>query len=189
MNKSFLTGVTVHLRPLTESDLTTKYRDWFNDEEVCQFNSHHRFPNYNEDMHAYYETTIRSHENLILAICDNETDTHVGNVSLQGINLLDRSAEFAIVIGEKTSRNRGVGVEVMQLILRHAFDQLNLNRVYCGTADNNIGMQRLALSTGFVEEGRSRQALFKNGAFHDIIHYGVLAHEYKAIVGGIESQV
>lgn len=180
MRNSFLQGPTVHLRSLTEADLTEKYRDWFNDEEVCQFNSHHRFPNHDEDMRAYYETTIRSHENLVLAICDNETGVHVGNVSLQGINLLDRSAEFAIVIGEKGFRGRGVGAEVMHLILRHAFDQLNLHRVFCGTADNNKGMQRLALTTGFVEEGRSRQALFKNGEFHDLIHYGVLADEYKA---------
>ncbi len=183
MSHSFLVGSSVYLRPIEETDLSVAYRDWFNDPEVCAWNSHHRFPNYDEDMRAYYESTIRSHNNLILAICDKKTDRHIGNASLQGIDHLDRSAEFAILIGEKAFWGKGVGKEVATLIITHGFHQLNLHRIYCGTAENNMGMQQLAISIGFVEEGRSRQALFKDGGFRDIIHYGILEDEFQGRVG------
>ncbi len=178
MKTPFLVAENIYLRTLSAEDLTERYRDWFNDAEVCRYNSHHRFPNYDEDMRRYYETTIQSHENLILAICDKSTDAHVGNVGLQGIDLLNQSAEFAILIGDKSYWNRGVGKEVMRLIIAHGFSQLNLQRIYCGTAENNAGMQKLALALGFREEGRSRQALYKDGEFRDLVHYGLLRSEY-----------
>ena len=83
MKNPFLTGETIYLRTIEEADLNANYREWFNDEEVCRYNSHHRFPNYDENMRDYYENVIKSHGNLILAICDKEADTHVGNIALE----------------------------------------------------------------------------------------------------------
>ncbi len=174
MKNPFLTGTTIYLRAIDEGDLTERYRDWFNDAEVCQFNSHHRFPNYGENMRDYYESTIKSRENLVLAICDRKSDVHIGNISLQNIDQLNQSAEFAIVIGDKSYWGKGVGKEAMQLIVDHGFKQLNLHRIYCGTAEDNVGMQKLALALGFVEEGRFCDALFKDGKFKDTLHYGLI---------------
>lgn len=179
MKQPFLTGKTIYLRTIEEGDLSERYRDWFNDVEVCRFNSHHRFPNYGEDMRSYYETAIKTHENLILAICDKATDIHIGNVSLQNINLLDQSAEFAIVIGDRSYWGKGVGKEALSLIVQHGFSQLNLHRIYCGTAEDNMGMQKLAMTLGFKQEGVSREALYKDGKFKDTIHYGLLRSEFK----------
>jgi RimJ/RimL family protein N-acetyltransferase len=179
MKGIFLKGESVYLRMITEDDLTEKYRDWFNDEEVTQYNSHHRFPNYDENMREYFKNVISSRENIVLAICDTSTEEHVGNIALENINLIDRSAELAIIIGEKNQQGKGVGKQACALLLKHAFEQLDLHRVYCATSDKNIGMQRLAGALGFKEEGRSREAQFKNGVFNDFIHYGILRSEWK----------
>ena len=180
MNNPFLTGVSIYLRPIIEQDLNEPYRDWFNDPEVCEGNSHHRFPNYSEDMSAYYESTIKSHENLVLAICDKATDAHIGNISLQSIDTLNRNAEFAIIIGDKTFWGKGVGEEATRLIVAHGFSELNLHRIYFGTTENNLGMQKLGLALGFKEEGRSRNAIWKGGDWKTIIHYGLLHTEWSA---------
>jgi RimJ/RimL family protein N-acetyltransferase len=177
MTTPFLKGERVSLRPILESDLTEECRDWFNDEEACRYNSHHRFPNYDEDMRAYYEETLRSHDHLVLAIVENETDKHIGNVSLQNIDHIARSAEFAIMIGAASARGKGIGKEAMSLIVSHGFKELNLHRIYLGTSDDNVGMQKLALSLGFREEGRLRDHSFKNGKFHDGLCYGLLEGE------------
>ena len=157
MKKPFLSGTNIYLRTIGKEDLSEKYRDWFNDPEICEFNSHHRFPQYDEDMLAYYESTIASHDNLILAICDKKSDAHIGNISLQSIDKTNQSAEFAILIGDKSFWGKGVGSEAMMLIVEHGFEQLNLHRIYLGTSVDNIGMQKLALGLGFKEEGRMRQ--------------------------------
>lgn len=179
MNNAFLIGETIYLRTISTADLTSRYRDWFNDAEVCEGNSHHRFPNYDEDMSAYYERAIKSHENLILAICDKATDLHIGNVSLQSIDSVNHRAEFAIVIGDKDYWGKGVGNEVMKLIVSHGFNELNLNRIELGTFEDNISMQKLAIKNGFKEEGRFRQAVWKGGRWKDTLHYGLLRDEWK----------
>lgn len=180
MNKPFLIGKKVYLRQIEESDLNENYKQWFNDEEVCRFNSHHRFPNYGEDMRSYYKNVIKSNNNLILAIVDKETEEHIGNISLQNISSVDRSAELAIIIGSKEHWGQGVGFEACRLIVTHGFTMLNLHRIFCGTSKENKGMQKLAEKLCFKQEGIAREALFKNGSYRNIISYGLLAYEYQA---------
>jgi len=179
MKNPFLTGETIYLRTIEEADLNANYREWFNDEDVCHYNSHHRFPNYDENMRDYYENVIKSHGNLILAICDKEADTHVGNIALENIDTLNRSAEFAILIGNKAHWGKGVGKEAAKLIIGHGFRELNLHRVYCGATEDNIAIRNIALSLGFAEEGISRDVLWKHGTFKNIIRYGVLKDDFK----------
>ncbi len=179
MYTPFLSGNAIDLRAILEEDLTERYRDWFNDEEVCAGNSHHRFPYYGESMREYYERVIRSSAHLVLAIVDKATGAHIGNVSLQDIDPINRSAEFAIVIGEKEHRGKGVGKEAMRLIVTHGFRELNLHRIRLGTYDNNASMRRVAEALGFIEEGRERSAIWKGGAWRDVILYGLLAEEWK----------
>jgi len=178
MKKQFLTGRNIYLRPIEESDLTENYQQWFNDEEVCKYNSHHRFPNYRQDMDQYYNDVIKSKNNLILAIIVTETDEHIGNISLQDINQIDKTAELAIVIGQKNYWGKGLGKEAAGLIVKHGFEQLNLNRIYCGTLADNVGMQKLAESIGFKKEGVRRQCLYKNGNYQDGFDYGLLRSDY-----------
>ena len=179
MVNPFIVGEKIYLRSIVEADLTPVYREWFNDTKVCEFNSHHRFPNYDANMKDYYESVIRNEANLVLAICDKETDLHIGNVSLQDIDPPNQKAEFAIIIGNKEYWGKGVGQEAMRLIVQHGFSELNLHRIELGTAEDNIGMQKLALLLGFKEEGRSRQAMWKNAKWKTIFHYGLLVDEFK----------
>ena len=178
MKNPFLIGENIYLRMITKDDLNANYREWFNDEEICAYNSHHRFPNYDENMADYYTNVIQSRSNLVLAICDKKGDRHIGNVALENIDTLNQSAEFAILVGDKTMWGKGVGKEAARLIIEHGFKELNLHRVYCGTAENNIGMQKLAVALGMKEEGRRREAMYKNGKRVDVIEYGLLRADY-----------
>ena len=57
----------------------------------------------------------RSFDNLkiILAIVERETLKHIGNISLQKIDLIFRTAEFAIIIGERNIWKKGYGKEAI----------------------------------------------------------------------------
>ena len=179
MHNQFLIGEKIYLRAIEVADLNATYREWFNDEEVCRYNSHHRFPNYDENKKEYYESTIKSRNNLVLAICDKETDMHVGNIALENIDTLNRSAELAIIIGDKEYWGKGVGKEAARLLVTHGFKELNLHRIYCGTLEDNIGMQKVAEALGFTEEGRSRESLYKDGVFCNSINLGLLHDEFQ----------
>lgn len=181
---SFLSGERLYLRALVETDASGPYVDWFNDEEVCRGNSHHVFPYTLEAARAYIRHTSETHDALILAIVLRDGDRHIGNVALQQIQSVNRSAEFSIVIGDRAVWGKGHGKEAGRLICEHGFAALNLNRITCGTFDDNIAMKRLAAYLGMREEGRRRQAAYKLGRYVDVVEYGVLKHEYAERWGG-----
>jgi len=178
MKNPFLVGEKIYLRTITEDDLNANYREWFNHEDVCRYNSHHRFPHYDESMSEYYESVIKSRKNLVLAICDKESDAHIGNVALENIDHLNQSAEFVILIGDTAHWGKGKGSDAAKILIRHGFNELNMHRIYCGTSEENMGMQKMALALGFKEEGRARDSIFKNGMFKDIIWYSLLYGEF-----------
>jgi [ribosomal protein S5]-alanine N-acetyltransferase len=128
-------------------------------------------------MRAYYENVIKSRANLVLAICDKKSDAHIGNIALENIDTLNQSAELAIIIGDKIHWGKGVGTDAAKLLLGHGFRELNLHRIYCGTSEDNAGMQKLAASLGFTEEGRARDGIFKDGSFRDVVYYSILRNE------------
>ena len=175
----FLTGKRIYLRGLERSDVSGNYGRWFNDPEVCRFNAHHRFPYGQEELLEYVDGLSNARDRLVLAIIEDNDDRHIGNISLQAIDSVERSAEFAIIIGEKAAWGKGYSKEAARLIINHGFGALNLHRIYCGTSAENIPMQKLALSMGFLQEGRRREALYKNFRYEDILEYGLLRTEWK----------
>jgi RimJ/RimL family protein N-acetyltransferase len=176
----FLVGERLILRQLAESDVDGPYARWFNDAEVCAGNSHHVFPYTREQALAYVRRLAEARDALVLAMVERDGGRHVGNISLQDIHPIYRSAELAIVIGEKEAWGRGYGREAGELIVEHGFAELNLHRVGCATFEDNHGMQALARALGMSEEGRRRQAAFKRGRHLDVVEYGVLRHEWHA---------
>jgi len=174
----FLIGKEIYLRALVETDSEGPYPTWFNDAEVCRENSHHIFPYRFEDAHAYIQEANRGPHHLVLAIICNKDDIHIGNIALDNINYINRTAELTIVIGDKSCWRKGYGKEAARLICDHGFLVLNLNRIACGTFDSNLAMRKLAEYLGMMEEGRRRQAVYKLGRYMDVIEYGVLKNEY-----------
>lgn len=169
----FLKTERLGLRLLEEED-AEEYFKWFDDEEVCQGNSHHRFPETRESVKEYVRNTRGNRSLLVLAMIELESKDHIGNISLQSINFMDRNAELAIICGKKEYWGKGYALEAVKKLVWHGFTALNLHRIYLGTMDHNLRMQGLAISAGFREEGRRIDAVYKGGKYHDIIEYGII---------------
>lgn len=172
--KSFLSDDIVMLRPLNKQDIEGNYGDWFNDPIVVRGNSHGRFPMTHEKLEKYVIDSELNSTLLVLAVVLKENDAHVGNISLQNISWIDRSSEIAFVLGDAGCHGKGIMFRAGNLLIRHAFNELNLRRIYCGTLSTNMGMIRLAAKLNMQEEGRRREAIYKNGSYIDIIEFGIL---------------
>lgn len=180
MKCPFLESKRIYLRTLDFEDLKGNYIKWLNDEEVCKYNSHHVFTYSPEDAMQYIKDSKQSKTAIVLAIIEKETDTHIGNIALQSIDLVNKSAEFAVLLGEKSFWGKGFAKEALTLLLKHGFNEMNLHRIYCGTSSENKAMQKLAISLGMKEEGCRREALYKHGLYSDMIEYGILKDEFRA---------
>lgn len=175
---AFLEGKSIILRPLDIDDIAGTYLKWFNDTEICRGNSHHVFPYTKTAAEEYIAYAHRTKEDLILAIDLKKDCKHIGNIALQHIHSIFRSADLSLIIGEKSNWGKGYGREAVLLMCDHGFRTMNLHRITCGTFATNEGMIHLASSVGMVEEGRRREAIFKNGQYVDIIEFGILRDEY-----------
>lgn len=164
----------LRFRGLTHSDIEGPYLHWFNDQEVCRYNSHGAFPSTREKMQAYIKMLQTSENNLVWAVIEKSREVHIGNISLQSIDRVNRSAELAIIMGDKSCWGKGYALEAAKIIIDHGFRRLGLHRIYCGTSENNLGMIKLAGRLCMKREGVRCEALFENGGFVNAVEFGLL---------------
>ena len=178
MYHPFLVGERVFLRGLDESDLQTNYFQWFNEQSTDVYTHHALFPNNMDKMREFYKRAISNDDIVVLAIINKEDNCHIGNVSLQNIEWINRRAEFAIIIGEKAYYGKGLATEAGKLIIGYGFDRLNLNSIWLGAHAENKAAISVYKKLGFKEEGRIRERFIRNERFYDQILMSILRREW-----------
>jgi len=172
-------GKRVRLRALNQEDLPL-FVEWLNDPEVVRGLTHYQ-PFSLEDEKDWYEGMRKMPQEERPLMVDVRIDTKwkpIGDLGLFGIDWRIRSAEFGIVIGEKAYWDQGYGTEAMELILKHGFETLNLNRIYLRVYEDNLRAIRVYKKTGFKQEGNLRQAHFQDGSYMDVILMSILRSDW-----------
>ena len=103
----------------------------------------------------------------------------LGEVQLANINWRDRTATLGGGISRLADRGASYGTDAARTLLRYGFQQLGLERVEGEMAEFNTAARRVMEKLGFREEGRRRQALYRNGKRWDSVTYGLLKEEFK----------
>ena len=62
----------------------------------------------------------------------------------------------------------------IKMICDYGFEKLKCHRIYAGVFEYNIGSMMALEKNGFVNEGISRQSIFKNGKYWNEHRYGLL---------------
>jgi RimJ/RimL family protein N-acetyltransferase len=173
-------GEHVRLRAPERSDLQN-FVSWLNDPEVrAGLSLNLPFSLVEEE--NWFENMLKrppAEHPMVIEVHSDERWVMVGNVGLFDIDWRCRSGEVGIFIGDKSFWNRGIGSEVMRLILRHGFNTLNLNRIMLQVYETNPRAIRTYEKAGFVIEGRKRQAMYKEGKYMDILMMSVLRSEWQ----------
>jgi RimJ/RimL family protein N-acetyltransferase len=102
----------------------------------------------------------------------------IGYVKLNPPVLMHRNSMMGIQIVQAEQGN-GYGTEAIKWALDWAFQTAGLHRVSIGCFSFNEGARRLYERLGFVVEGRTREAVWKNGGWHDLIEMGMLEGEWR----------
>jgi RimJ/RimL family protein N-acetyltransferase len=178
-----LKGKSVLLRPVKRSDISY-FLEWFNDPEVIQYIGLY-LPMTEMAEEKFIEelgsTRARSDALFVIEVIEGKSTKPVGNCGLHQINAKDHNALFGITIGEKDYWGKGYGTESTQLLIDYGFQQLNLHRIWSYAFAFNERSIRLHKKVGFRDEGRLRQATFKNGQYYDLVQFGMLREEWRGL--------
>ena len=64
-------------------------------------------------------------------------------------DIIKKSGEFGIIIGEKDYWGKGIGTEVTKLMIDYSFNKLGLKRIYLTTSEYNKNAIKLCRKNGF----------------------------------------
>ena len=179
-----LEGSKIALAPLDAADVTPDYVDWFNDPLTFRFLGS-KFPQTLSSVRAYVAGV--QPPNFICRILRRDTGKHIGNIALHSYTPIHHRMELGIVIGDGDARGRGFGREACSLAVAFAFDHLNLHKVTAGTVQGNDGMTRVFQSLGFAIEGTLAEHYAVEGAYRDVILFGVLRRTFLPCHGAAKS--
>jgi len=175
-----LSGKNIRLRATEPTDLPNMVR-WMNDPDVIE-NLLIYTPLSSVEEQNWYDNMIKGPKEehvYIIEILEKDEWIPIGSTGFHSVDMKSRGAEIGISIGEKKYWNHGYGRDAMRLMLRHAFNDLNLNRVYLYVFETNERAKKAYLAAGFVEEGRLRQDIYKNGRYLDTFIMSVLRNEWQ----------
>ena len=169
-----------YLREICVSDAKVTHT-WRNDADVIEgLGSPYRFVNLQAEETWFADYQNNRATQLRLAIVNNKNEKLIGMGSLVKIDSISRSAEFSLQIGDKDFWGMGIGKWVTKSIMSHAFNHLNLNRIYLYVLDENKRAQAVYHAAGFQNEGILREAVFKDGEYKDLIVMSVIRREFKS---------
>jgi RimJ/RimL family protein N-acetyltransferase len=107
-------------------------------------------------------------------------DTLIGFIGLFDLFLHHGDSLVAIALGERKFWGKGYGTDAMKIILRYAFNELNLRKVGLIVFEYNLRAIRSYEKVGFIPEGRIRGAILRDGRRWDWLCMGILREEWIA---------
>lgn len=170
----------VILRELKEKDALLML-EWMHDADIQKFFQRNMMDLTIEDatrfcLEAQVPKEPSNGQSIHFAIAD-ERDEYLGTISLKNINLYNRTAEYAITTRKKV-HGAGVAKKATMLLLKKAFCEYNLHRIYLNVLSYNVAAIRLYEGCGFVHEGESREHVWINGNYETLEWYGMLENEF-----------
>lgn len=168
-DEKFIEGKIVYLRaPNIQKDVWEgEWHSWFNDPEVTKYLTHGIFPVSREQQAKFVEEQLGNRSTLLLSIIDQRNSKHIGVISLKSIDLINKTAEIAIVIGK--TKLPGAALEAMALMTQHAFERLNLQRLYAGQHEGLWKWVNSLELIGYKIEGYRKNAGMRNGSYDTVL--------------------
>lgn len=167
----------VYLRALELDDYKTTIK-WRRDEEIWQMVGGPKYFVSTEYEKNWIAKAINHPVELRLGICLVDDDKLIGLASMINVDLLNRSAEFSLMIGEKEYWNGGYGTEAGNMLLDYCVLERGMYRLSCTILESNLASQKIALNSGFTKEGVLRSSVYKDGRYHNQVIFSILRDEY-----------
>ena len=115
---------------------------------------------------------------IVFSVVIREDARLTGSVGLREIDSEHSQAEMGFWIGVQLW-GKGYATEAARRVVRYAFEELKLNRVYAHHMVRNPASGRVLEKLGMKREGLLRQRVRKWGVFEDVVLMAILHDDWR----------
>ena len=169
-----LRGDRVVLRPLRPDDVEPLWRARLDPVTWAQTTEAPLAPETLEEAQARYAAPATG-GNAQFAV--DVQEVLAGRAGLFGVDDLARHGEVGLTLLPE-HRGKGLGQDVLRVLLGYAFRSRNLRRAHLQSIASNERALAAYRAVGFVEEGRLREHAWVEGAYEDIVLMAVLRDDW-----------
>jgi len=181
----FLEGETCDLIVPDDNEETIKlWSKWFNQSKTTKFLSQGAFPNTVADQLNYFKNLSKSTAKLLCLIKPKSSNKPIGVASLSEINLLQKQATMALVIGEEYTGPDSIfiALETKAILTQHAFDVVGIERLNSLQVVDLKNWQDTQILFGFQIEGILRNKFRKGYKAYDMLVSSCILEDYLKII-------
>jgi UDP-4-amino-4,6-dideoxy-N-acetyl-beta-L-altrosamine N-acetyltransferase len=173
-----MTGRRIDLRCLEESDLKV-VTEWRNQPEIRRSFFTMSLLSYSGQK-RWFDQYLQDGSREIFIALSKEAQKPIGMIGIYQIDHRNHHAEIgSTLVGDPAMWGKGIGTEMISMMLDYAFTDLGLHRIYAYALASNTGSIRAKQKCGFQVEGILREAFYGQGSFQDIILVGITRGDWQ----------
>jgi RimJ/RimL family protein N-acetyltransferase len=179
--KDVLTGKFVRLSAFDPEEMSKAFPRWYRNSEYQRLLNGSARPLFSPKAELKWmeeEVGEMSPGSYFFSIRTLAEDKLIGELALDVVNWSGRDAFVGLSIGETEYWNKGYGTDVMNVLLRFVFTEINLKRVTLAVFEYNPRAIRSYEKAGFRHEGHLRNLLRREGRRWNILYMGILSEEW-----------
>ena len=162
----------IYLQSISEKDTTMVLR-WRNSDIVKQ-RFIYRLDITPEEHQRWLDNKVKTGEVVQFVIYLLENGKPIGSVYLQNVDYVHKKAEYGIFIGEKEALGKGYGTDAAKLVIRYAFEEMGLHKLYLRVISDNEYAIRSYRRAGFETESVMRDEIFVDGHYQDVTRMAII---------------
>ena len=165
-----LKGDNIYLRTIEPADADT-ILTWENDVENWRV-SNTKVPFSKHLIHQYVNSAqdLLEVRQIRFMICDNLSQQAIGSLDLFEYEPIHQRIGVGILI-DKANRNRGIGLEALNIMANYALTILGIRNLYCSVLANNPASMRLFEKAGYAPVGVRKNWFNDQGNWIDEVLY------------------
>jgi RimJ/RimL family protein N-acetyltransferase len=139
----------------------------------------HPYPEGESEKHLDEQQALSAQgRGITLAIVPKAEGTLVGLVEIREIDREHSQAELSFWLAQR-AWGYGYMTEAVQMVLRYAFRDLGLNRLYAYHMQRNPASGRVLQKNGFHQEGFLRERVRKWDRYEDVLLWAILRSDWE----------
>lgn len=167
------------LRRITESDVKNIF-EIYSDPETARFDWYYPIESMDKVTKIIdsFEEGYEEKEEITWGVVRKDDNKLIGYCCLGDFQEGPRSCEIGYGFNREYW-NKGYGTEAVQILVKFAFEEMNINRIAGTVTLGNDASIKVLKKCGFQQEGIFRQRTFMKGEFVDDVILAILMEDYK----------